>query len=154
MQEQEWLTLREAADALGISEVSARRWVKSGKLAAAQPGRKYLIPRSAVEELLSPKAPAPPPDPAAQRRREFYERIKDLDREALVALSDEIDEEYMRVRPEYDRAKETGAPEFSRLAAELSELSEKGLMVRLTMRIVGKADAEAERKLEALVGAA
>lgn len=57
MQEQEWLTLREAADALGISEVSARRWVKSGKLEAAQPGRKYLIPRSAVEELLSPKAP-------------------------------------------------------------------------------------------------
>ena len=57
MQKQEWLTLREAADALGISEVSARRWVKSGKLAAAQPGRKYLIPRSAVEEMLSPKAP-------------------------------------------------------------------------------------------------
>jgi len=57
MQEQEWLTLREAADALGISEVSARRWVKSGKLKAAQPGRKYLIPISAVEELLSPKAP-------------------------------------------------------------------------------------------------
>jgi excisionase family DNA binding protein len=56
MQKQEWLTLREAADALGISEVSARRWVKSGKLAAAQPGRKYLIPASAVEEMLNPKA--------------------------------------------------------------------------------------------------
>jgi excisionase family DNA binding protein len=58
MQDQERLTLREAADALGISEVSARRWVKSGKLRAAQPGRKYLIPRSAVEELLNPKAMA------------------------------------------------------------------------------------------------
>src|SRR5215204_3131004 len=74
MQEQEWLTLREAADVLGISEVSARRWVKSGKLAAAQPGRKYLIPRSAVEELLSPKATASsesgPPRP---RLREWLE---------------------------------------------------------------------------------
>lgn len=49
---EEHLTLRDAADALGISEVSARRWVKSGKLRASQPGKKYLIPASAVEELL------------------------------------------------------------------------------------------------------
>ena len=49
---EEHLTLRGAADALGISEVSARRWVKSGKLRASQPGKKYLIPASAVEELL------------------------------------------------------------------------------------------------------
>lgn len=52
MQEQERLSLREAADALGVSEVTARRWVKSGKLKAYQPGRKYLIPRSAIDELL------------------------------------------------------------------------------------------------------
>lgn len=49
---EERLSLREAADALGISEVTARRWVKSGKLKAFQPGRKYLIPARAVEELL------------------------------------------------------------------------------------------------------
>jgi excisionase family DNA binding protein len=49
---EEHLTLRDAADALGISEVSARRWVKSGKLRASQPGKKYLIPPSAIEELL------------------------------------------------------------------------------------------------------
>lgn len=52
MQEQERLSLREAADALGVSEVTARRWVKSGKLKAYQPGRKYLIPRGAIDELL------------------------------------------------------------------------------------------------------
>ena len=56
--DKEWLTLREAADALQISEVSARRWVKSGKLRASQPGMKYIIPRAAVEELLHPKAEA------------------------------------------------------------------------------------------------
>jgi excisionase family DNA binding protein len=52
VQEQERLSLREAADALGVSEVTARRWVKSGKLKAYQPGRKYLIPRSAIDALL------------------------------------------------------------------------------------------------------
>jgi excisionase family DNA binding protein len=61
---EERLSLRDAADALGISEVTARRWVKSGKLKAYQPGRKYLIPASAVKELLeeteAPKASAPP----------------------------------------------------------------------------------------------
>lgn len=59
---EERLSLRDAADALGISEVTARRWVKSGKLKAYQPGRKYLIPTSDVERLLqetkAPKGPA------------------------------------------------------------------------------------------------
>jgi excisionase family DNA binding protein len=64
MRDQEWLTLREAADALQISEVSARRWVKSGKLRASQPGMKYIIPRAAVEELLHPKAEASRPEEA------------------------------------------------------------------------------------------
>jgi excisionase family DNA binding protein len=62
LEEEDRLSLREAADALGISEVTARRWVKSRKLRAYQPGRKYQIPRSAIDELLeseSGKAPAP-----------------------------------------------------------------------------------------------
>ncbi len=46
------LSLSEAADALGISEITARRWIKSGKLRALHPGRNYQIPVSAVEELL------------------------------------------------------------------------------------------------------
>ncbi len=72
MREDTQLSLREAADALGISEVSARRWVKSGKLKAAQPGRKYLIPREAVEELLRPKEGAPP---GGEARRETVYRF-------------------------------------------------------------------------------
>jgi len=62
--DKDWLTLREAADALQISEVSARRWVKSGKLRASQPGMKYIIPRAAVEELLHPKAEVSRPEEA------------------------------------------------------------------------------------------
>ncbi len=69
---EERLSLRDAADALGVSEVTARRWIKSGKLKAYQPGRKYLIPARALEELLdeadAPKAPAPSPE-AEQGRR-------------------------------------------------------------------------------------
>ena len=57
MQEEDRLSLREAADALGVSEVTARRWIKSDKLKAYQPGRKYLIPRSAVDELLESESP-------------------------------------------------------------------------------------------------
>ncbi len=60
MQEEERLSLREAAEALGISEVTARRWIKTGKLKAAQPGRKYLIPRSAVDDLLRADYPKGP----------------------------------------------------------------------------------------------
>ncbi len=45
-------TLQEAADVLGISELTARRWVKAGKLKAYKPGLRYLIPASAIEELL------------------------------------------------------------------------------------------------------
>ena len=52
MKTEERVTLQEAADALGISEQTARRWVKAGKLKAYKPGLRYLIPESAIEELL------------------------------------------------------------------------------------------------------
>ncbi len=52
MRAEEHMTLQDAADTLGISEKTARRWVKSGKLKADKPGLKYLIPASAVRELL------------------------------------------------------------------------------------------------------
>lgn len=63
--EERRLSLPEAADALGISEITARRWIKSGKLRASQPGRNYQIPESAVEELLEPDRPKEtPPQPS------------------------------------------------------------------------------------------
>jgi excisionase family DNA binding protein len=49
---EERLSLRDAADQLGISEVTARRWIKTGKLKAYKPGLKYLIPTAAIEDLL------------------------------------------------------------------------------------------------------
>lgn len=66
--EKQYLSLTEAAAALDISERTAYRWIKSGKLRAYKPGRDYRIPESAVIETVEesevhPKAPAPP-DPS------------------------------------------------------------------------------------------
>jgi excisionase family DNA binding protein len=58
---EEHLSLAEAAERLGISERTARRWIKSGKLRAYKPGRDYWIRESALTDLVeesevSPKA--------------------------------------------------------------------------------------------------
>jgi excisionase family DNA binding protein len=60
--EERHLSLSEAADALDISERTAYRWIKSGKLRAYKPGRDYRIPESAIKEAIEesevrPKAP-------------------------------------------------------------------------------------------------
>jgi excisionase family DNA binding protein len=63
--EERYLSLSEAADALGISERTAHRWIKSGKLRSYKPGRDHKIPESAIIEAIEagevrPKAQAPP----------------------------------------------------------------------------------------------
>jgi excisionase family DNA binding protein len=50
--EERHLSLSEAADALDISERTAYRWIKSGKLRAYKPGRDYWIPESAIRVLV------------------------------------------------------------------------------------------------------
>ncbi len=92
---EERLSLRDAADALGISEVTARRWVKAGKLKAYQPGRKYLIPASAIEELLE-GAEAPKvllPFDVLEVRAEV---IQQVGTESGKALVDALDAEHVR----------------------------------------------------------
>ncbi len=96
--EEQRLSLREAADALGISEVSARRWIKSGKLFAHQPGRSYQVPREAVDQLLG-RNPAEPERLSLAWARaagevEFYREISGApgeDDERLARLLGELD---------------------------------------------------------------
>jgi excisionase family DNA binding protein len=62
--EERYLSLSEAADALDISERTAHRWIKSGKLRSYKPGRDHKIPESAIIEAIEagevrPKAKAP-----------------------------------------------------------------------------------------------
>lgn len=50
--EERHLSLSQVAEVMGKNERTIRRWIKSGKLRAYKPGRDYLIPQSALEELL------------------------------------------------------------------------------------------------------
>jgi excisionase family DNA binding protein len=59
---EELLSLQEAADRLGVSVYTVRRWIKDGKLRAIKPGKEYRVRQSDLEEFLRsrevhPKAP-------------------------------------------------------------------------------------------------
>jgi excisionase family DNA binding protein len=97
MRTEERLSLQDAADALGISEQTARRWVKTGKLKAYKPGLRYLIPASAISELLEgdldPKVTALP---SSKTDAEWHENPQLL-RETLInchALLEELASTY------------------------------------------------------------
>jgi excisionase family DNA binding protein len=67
--EERYLSLSAAADALDISERTAYRWIKSGKLRAYKPGRDYRIPEAALKEAVEesevhPKARRSSPEPS------------------------------------------------------------------------------------------
>jgi excisionase family DNA binding protein len=101
--EEHYLSLSEAAGALGISERTAHRWIKSGKLRSYKPGRDHKIPESAIIEAIEtgevrPKAQAPPsPEQPSfnglleqeRRRAEREKRIQALPGWVLAAVEDE-----------------------------------------------------------------
>ena len=118
---EERLSLREAADALGITEQTARRWVRSGKLKAYQPGKKYLIPQSAIEELLRgdevPKVLLP--FDVLEVNDEVMRAVKP---ETAKELSDALDAEYVERLSDWTLAQITEAEdallhEYRELAA-------------------------------------
>jgi excisionase family DNA binding protein len=49
--EERQFSLSEVAELLNISERTARRWIKAGKLRAYKPGRDYRIPEHALRQL-------------------------------------------------------------------------------------------------------
>ena len=51
--EQKVYTLQEAAELLRMSEHTIYMWCRSGKLKAYKPGRKWLIPSEAIDQILS-----------------------------------------------------------------------------------------------------
>jgi excisionase family DNA binding protein len=87
--EERHVPLSTVAGRLGVSERTVRRWIKAGKLRAYRPGRDYRIPESALREFveeseISPKAPAPSPEPSLlngledERRTSEYQRWADV----------------------------------------------------------------------------
>lgn len=53
------LTVKEAAEALRVSDQTVWRYIKVGQLAGRKVGRQYLIPEDSVEAMREPER-APP----------------------------------------------------------------------------------------------
>ncbi len=59
MTENEYLDMKEAASLLHVKPVTVQRWCLAGKIESIQPGRKRLIPRTALEAYLNGLTGAP-----------------------------------------------------------------------------------------------
>jgi excisionase family DNA binding protein len=99
---EELLPLPEAAERLGVSVYTVRRWIKDGKLQAFRPGKEYRIPETALtrlvmESAVSPKDVAPLPEPSlldaleVERRDEWREATNQRAwRDFITQLADRI----------------------------------------------------------------
>jgi len=60
--ERRWISIREASEFLGISTITAYRWVRSGKIKATQFGRCVRVDLRALEHLsnIQPRPTAQP----------------------------------------------------------------------------------------------
>jgi excisionase family DNA binding protein len=98
-------SLSEVAGAMGVSERTVRRWIKSGRLKAYKPGRDYHIPEAALRQFIDesevrPKEGAPfSPQPTfnhviaeEERRAKFgsWAQPLTLKNEAWLKLLEEL----------------------------------------------------------------
>lgn len=104
--EKQHLSLSEAADALNISERTARRWIKSGKLRAYKPGRDYWIPESAIKELVEESEV----HPKAESRSLLEPSFNDVLEEERLSKLPEVLGKYITARIERHEA-EVEAPD-------------------------------------------
>jgi excisionase family DNA binding protein len=56
---EELLSLPEAAERLGVSIYTVRRWIKDGKLRAFRPGKEYRVQEADLEEFLAAREVRP-----------------------------------------------------------------------------------------------
>jgi excisionase family DNA binding protein len=84
MQER-YLSLSESADALDISERTAYRWIKSGKLRAYKPGRDYRIPESAIKEAIEVSEISPKAQRRSSLEPSLFNGVEDERRRAELA---------------------------------------------------------------------
>lgn len=92
-----WLTLTEAADLLGISSWTARRWAREGRLQAevrsGPYGPQYYVPAVHVEAILRARQeplPAEFRDGATDGSQSDVEPVNEAADDALAALRDEF----------------------------------------------------------------
>lgn len=70
--EERHLSLVEACEALGISERTAYRWIKAGKLKAYKPGRDYWIPESAIRLVVEESEVRPKVERRSSREPKLF----------------------------------------------------------------------------------
>ncbi|MDP8951766.1 MAG: helix-turn-helix domain-containing protein [Actinomycetota bacterium] len=103
--EERHLSLGEVAEVLSKNERTIRRWIKSGKLRAYKPGRDYLIPESAIGELIEGSEVYPKDlEPSLFEEPTRLHKPIDLRRYdvgELLALKDELEAERGRLRRGY-----------------------------------------------------
>lgn len=61
MQEDRMLTLQDVAHIANVSEMTVRRWIKTGQLAATQLGGRYRVTRSDLQNFLAKHRKEVPP---------------------------------------------------------------------------------------------
>jgi excisionase family DNA binding protein len=140
--QREWLTLGEAAERLGISVATARRWVRDGKLPAEQrKGSRGVEYRVRADAL--PPAPAPPL-PSAEAV-ELAASLEALRREVRAATSEQAARE-SALRAELEKTR-------TELAAALEALRQTRETVADQHRQLEDRDRQLEAKTRALVAA-
>jgi len=76
--ERDVLTLPEAANRLGASPATVRRWGRSGRIDAERVGGRYLLDLWDVEDLIEPLASVPPG--ASEEKARFTALVKAIRR--------------------------------------------------------------------------
>jgi excisionase family DNA binding protein len=58
---EDWITLEEAAQRLHVVLETMRRWVRQGQFPRTKVGKRYLVPRQAIEDFLERNMEHPRP---------------------------------------------------------------------------------------------
>ena len=99
---EELLLLQEAADRLGVSVYTVRRWIKEGKLRAFKPGKEYRIREADLEEFLRAREVRPKAPRRSPYEPTLNDALADAERHDIdVAALDEALAEVLRQQREF-----------------------------------------------------
>ena len=118
--EERHLSLSEVAGAMGVSERTVHRWIKSGKLKSYKPGRDHRIPESSLRafieesEVVAPKNREPQPEFRAAAQPEEWQEVLALLYKATV---EEGRVALRTPKPDLERVRV-----FDKFAARLAEI--------------------------------
>jgi molybdopterin-binding protein len=79
-------TVGQAADLLGVSADTVRRWIDDGQIAAARgPGGRRTVDGAALARFSADRAEAPAPDATASARNHFTGLVTKVTRDKVMA---------------------------------------------------------------------